>query len=86
MYEIVFSKRAEKSLSRIPRDYQQKIKEAAKRLSENPFALDLKKLGSQYTATHRLRIGSYRLFLVIDTHDKVIGIAAIERRTTQTYR
>lgn len=86
MYKIIFSKRAQKQLTRIPRDYQVRVKETTKRLSENPFALDLKKLGTQYTATHRLRIGSYRLFLLIDMQNKVIGIAAIERRTTQTYR
>lgn len=86
MYKVIFSKRAQKQLSRIPRDYQLKIKETTKRLSENPLALDLRKLGSQYIATHRLRIGSYRLFLVIDKQAKLVGIASIERRTTQTYR
>lgn len=86
MYQVIFSKQALKSLKKIPKDYQLRVKTIVSRLNENPFTLDLKKLGPKYTATHRLRIGSYRLFLFINSDTKVVIIADIERRTSQTYR
>ncbi len=86
MYQVIFSKQALKSLKRIPTGYQVKIKASSEKLSINPFILDIRKLDPKYNATHRLRIGDYRLFLQIDTASKIIKIAEIERRTTQTYR
>jgi len=86
MYQVIFSKRAVKSFKKIPRDYQVKVKEATLKLAQNPFELDLKKLASYYQATHRLRIGDYRIFLLIDTKSKKIIIANVIRRTSHTYR
>ena len=86
MYQIIFSKKALKFLGKIPRDYQIKIKESIKRLSENPFQMDIKKMHSSSEATHRLRIGSYRIFLCIDSEAKEIIVANIKRRTSQTYQ
>lgn len=85
MYKVLFAKQAEKSLRKIPKDYQMLVKKTVSRLEQNPFSLDLKKLGARYLATHRLRVGSYRLFLHIDTKTKTIIIADIVRRTSKTY-
>lgn len=86
MYQVVFSKKALKSLKKIPTDYQIQIKRASEKLAINPFKLDLRKLSSSYRATHRLRVGDYRLFLKINFETKIIEIIEVERRTTQTYR
>lgn len=83
-YKVTFSKKAIKTLEKFPKDYQVKIKEAANKLIQNPFALDLKLMQTS-DATHRLRVGPYRLFLLIDITSKEIIIATIKRRTTQTY-
>lgn len=83
-YKVTFSKKAIKALEKFPKDYQVKIKEAANKLVQNPFTLDLK-LMQISDATHRLRVGPYRLFLQIDTTLKEIIVATIKRRTTQTY-
>lgn len=85
MYNVTFSKKAIKALKKFQEDYQLKIKEAAKKLSIDPFKMDLEKMHTS-DATHRLRIGPYRLFLQINTTTKEIIIATIKRRTTQTYR
>lgn len=84
-YKIFFSKQAIKSLKKIPREYQIKIKEVSKRLEIDPFKLDIKKLLPPHKTSHRIRVGSYRLFIDIDTHSKEIIIADIIRRTNQTY-
>lgn len=84
LYKIIFSRKAIKTLENLPRNYQVKIQETSHKLSKDPFKLDIKKMQTS-DATHRLRIGSYRIFLVIDTTSKEIIISTIKRRTTQTY-
>jgi len=83
-YKVTFSQKAIKVLREFPKDYQNKIKESAKKLSTDPFNMNLQKMRTS-EATHRLRVGSYRLFLLIDTTLKEIIITTIRRRTTQTY-
>ena len=85
MYEVLFSKKAIKSLRKIPRDYQVKIKAAALKLANNPFLLDIQKMQDAGQATHRVRVGTYRLLLCIDASLKIIIVADVRRRTTQTY-
>lgn len=84
-YKIIFSKRAIKALNDLPRNYQVKIQETCYKLVKDPFKTDVKKMQAS-DATHRLRSGPYRLFLVIDTTSKEIIISTIKRRTSQTYR
>ena len=84
MYKITFSKKAVKALEKFPKDYQIKIKEGVKKLSIDPFKMDLERMRTS-EATHRFRIGPYRLFLQIDTTTKEIIIATVKRRTTPTY-
>lgn len=85
IYKIIFSKKAIKALEELPKDYQTKIKNSIKRLGEDPFKMDLQKMHIS-EATHRLRVGQYRLFLQINTTSKEIIVTTIRRRTTQTYR
>lgn len=85
MYQVIFSKKALKSIKKFPNDYRLKIGVAAEKLSVDPFALDIRKLESSYTSSHRLRVGNYRLFLEIDTTLKTVIIVDVDRRTTQTY-
>ena len=85
MYQVNFYTKASKSFQKIPLEYQNRIRKIIPRLEESPFTLDLKKLHQPHYATHRLRIGNYRIFLDIDTTNKTINIIEVERRTTQTY-
>lgn len=85
MYNVTFSKKAIKALKKFPQEYQIKIKDGAKKLNIDPFKMDLEKMHTS-DATHRLRIGAYRLFLQIDTSTKEVIVSTIKRRTTQTYR
>jgi mRNA-degrading endonuclease RelE of RelBE toxin-antitoxin system len=84
MYKVTFSKKAIKALKKFPKENQLRIKDGVNKLSIDPFKMDLEKMHTS-DATHRLRVGSYRLFLVIDTTSKEIIISTIKRRTTQTY-
>lgn len=86
MFQVNFSKSAVKSLKKFPIPDQLRIKKASEKIQDNPFSLDIKKLGPPHKTSHRIRTGSYRIFLDIDTTNKVILIVGIKRRTTQTYR
>lgn len=84
MYGVTFSKKAIKALKKFPKEYQIKIRDGINRLGIDPFKMDLEKMHSS-DATHRLRIGDYRLFLQIDTSTKEIIVSTVKRRTSQTY-
>ncbi len=56
--------------------------EVLEKIKQNPFALDIKKLEPPHKTSHRIRSGSYRIFLDIDTTTKIALIIEIERRTS----
>ena len=96
-YEVVFpSERVErsfqKSLSKIPADYQDAIVTAIRSLAANPRpeGKRTKKLAgqpivSQFTAQYRLPIGPYRLLYDIDDQRKKVIILKLAKRDEQTY-
>ncbi len=85
MYNVTLSKKAIKALKKLPTEYQIRIKDGINKLSIDPFKMDLEKMYAS-DATHRLRIGPYRIIFLIDTTLKEIIISTIKRRTNQTYR
>ena len=96
-YEVVFpSERVErsfqKSLSKIPADYQGAIVTAIRSLaaSPRPEGKRTKKLAGQlivlqFIAQYRLRIGPYRLLYDIDDQRKKVIILKLAKRDEQTY-
>jgi len=97
-YEVVFpSERVErtfqKSLERIPLDYQESIVAAIRALATNPRPQGkrTKKLTghlvvSQFTAEFRLRVGPYRVLYDIDDQSKKVVILKLAKRDEQTYQ
>ena len=96
-YEVVFpSERVErsfqKSLSKIPADYQDAIVTAIRLLAANPRpeGKRTKKIAgqlivSQFIAQYRLRIGPYRLLYDIDDQRKKVILLKLAKRNEQTY-
>lgn len=85
MYQVAFSRTASKSLKKFPIVDQARIKRVYQKLGQDPFALDIKKLRSPNPTNYRIRVGSHRIFLNVNTTSKDVLIVDIERRTTQTY-
>jgi len=85
MYKAIFSGKAEKSLKRIPREFQKKIKEAILKLEENPFRFGTIKLLGYPVAQYRHRVGDYRILFDIWEEKKILLILDIKRRTSTTY-
>ena len=96
-YEVVFpSERVEqafqKTLEKIPTDYQVAIVEAIRSLGLNPRsqANRTKKLKgqvmvSQFTAEYRLRVGPYRVLYDVDNQRKKVVLLKLVKRDERTY-
>ena len=97
-YEIVFpSSRVErifqKTLQKVPADYQESIVAAIRSLAAKPRpeGKRTKKLTgqiivSQFTAEYRLRIGPYRVLYDVNDQEKKVILLKLAKRDDQTYR
>lgn len=86
MYNLIYSPRAQKSIRKFPKDYQELILKKTPTLKENPRPRGYDKIAVRKPPLYRIRIGDYRVFYFIDDDIKEVIIVDIERRTTQTYR
>lgn len=79
MYKITFSKQADKSLRKMPRNLALKLAEKIKELSKNPEEMaNIKKLTDH--PGYRLRVGDWRVVYLINNNDKTIHIIRIKTR------
>jgi len=85
MYQAVLASKAEKSLKKIPKKFQKKIKEAIVNLEKNPFRFGTIKLVGNPIAAYRHRAGDYRILFDIWEEKKILMILDIKRRTSTTY-
>jgi mRNA interferase RelE/StbE len=85
MYQAIFSHKAEKSLKKIPKEFQRKIKEGILKLEENPFCFGTIKLVDYPVAQYRHRVGDYRILFDIWEEKKILMILDIKRRTSTSY-
>ena len=81
IYEVVFKKSAEKELLRLPTLIQEKMIDAVRLLSMNPFThlLDTKKLKGA-DSLFRIRIGDYRLVYSVDGRRVRIVVIRVAHR------
>lgn len=85
MYKAVLSRKAEKSIKKIPHEFQKKIRIAVLKLEKNPFCFGTIKLVGYPIAPYRHRVGDYRILFDIWEEKKVVMILDIKRRTSTTY-
>ncbi len=85
MYKAIFGRKAEKSLQKIPEEYQKRIKESILRLETDPLCFGTIKLIGYPVAQYRHRVGDYRILFDIWEEKKILMILDIRRRTSTTY-
>jgi len=85
MYQAILASKAEKSLKKIPKKFQKKIKDAIINLEKDPFCFGTIKLVGYPVASYRHRVGDYRILFDIWEEKKVLMILDIRRRTSTTY-
>lgn len=85
MYKIIFSRQTRKSLKKIPRRNQERLKQAIEILAANPRRIGVVKLTAFGAADYRFRVGNYRILFDILEEKKLLLISDIKRRTSTTY-
>lgn len=73
-YQVVFDRRAEKSLKSLPESEQQRIEKAIDGLAINPRPNGAIKMTG--VPSWRLRVGDYRV--IYDVHDKVLTVLVLK--------
>jgi len=72
-YSIEITRKAQKALSRIPDDYQDKIISTIQDLADEPFPPGTKKLSGR--EAWRIRVGVYRI--IYEVHQEVLSILVV---------
>ena len=81
------SSEAEKQLSLLPRDLQQRIGDAIDQMGNDPFRGNVKPLkGRQWKGRYRKAVGRYRLIFTPYYSEHRIEISQILIRSEKTYR
>ena len=80
MYRILFTKSADKTLRKLPRNTAQRIRRSLDRLAANPYAEhhDVTKL--QNRPGYRLRVGDWRVIYEIENDQLIILVLRIGSR------
>lgn len=78
MYNIEFSKLAEKQLSKLERGLQERVVATLGRIRIRPYLFVIKLVGSPY---FRLRAGDYRLILNIKDDQLIILVIELGHRS-----
>jgi mRNA interferase RelE/StbE len=81
-YTILLHKKAEKELSKIPKEFREDIISEAKKLTENPKSQGKKLKPTEY---YRIRVGDYRAVYEILEDEKKIVILMIGHRSKIYY-
>lgn len=86
MFDLIYSPKAQKSLRKLPKEYQVLILKKLPILEADPKPGGHDKIAAGKPPLYRIRIGDYRVFYFIKEEAKEVIIVDIKRRTTQTYR
>ncbi len=75
-FTLVYSDSVSKYLEKIPKDRQVQILRKLDLLPIDPKLLDIVKMGGREN-TYRVRVGSYRIILVVDFTNKIIKVERV---------
>jgi mRNA interferase RelE/StbE len=80
MYRILFTKQADKSLHKMPRNMAQLVREKLEQLAEDPFARNPNVTRLQGRPGYRLRVGDWRVIYEIEDDRLIILVLRIAPR------
>lgn len=78
-FKIELKRSVEHDLRKIDRQFILKILDGIENLSENPFALQSRKMKGAETS-YRLRIGDYRVIYQVNTIEKIVTVYHVRHR------
>lgn len=80
MYEILFSRSAEKDLEKLPKSVIKRTSQAIDELAENPRPPGCKKLKGSDDNLWRIRVGDYRIVYAVNDTILIVDIRRIAHR------
>ena len=86
MYQVIFSRQAEKAFLRLSEKEARRVKEVIEKLKQNPRIYGTIKLENAPVASYRHRLGDHRILFDVDDEAKVIEILDIRKRNERTYK
>ncbi len=79
MYKIIFSKKADKALRKMPRNIALNISKKIKELADNPHKMrNIKKLTNH--PGYRLRVGDWRIVYTVYENELLVHIVNVKTR------
>lgn len=79
MYEVKYSKKAEKEYNKLPKNIRDRIDKKIKYLKLTPRGTDTKKLSGQKNA-YRTKVGTYRVVYEIEDDKLIVWIIKVGPR------
>jgi mRNA interferase RelE/StbE len=80
MYHLVFTKKAEKFMRRLPRNEAKRIREKLILLANDPYAANNNVTAMQNRPGYRLRIGDWRVIYTIQDEELIILVLKVGSR------
>ncbi len=79
MYKIIFSKKVDKALRKMPRNIALNISKKIKELADNPHKMrNIKKLTNH--PGYRLRVGDWRIVYTVHENELLVHIVNVKTR------
>ena len=80
MYKILYQKRAEKMLERIPKNWSDRIRQKIEELAEAPYGQINNATKLQNRPGYRLRVGDWRIIYEINEEEIIIVVVDVGPR------
>jgi mRNA interferase RelE/StbE len=80
MYQLLFTKQADRALRKMPRDIARLIREKLNQLAQDPYAQNPNLTKLQGRPGYRLRVGAWRVIYDIEDNRLVIMVLKIALR------
>ena len=81
MLELEFSNNARKFLKNSEKDLSLRLIEVIKKLAENPYPANCKRIEGRLEKVFRVRVGDYRILYVVIAENNKLLISDIDKRS-----
>jgi mRNA interferase RelE/StbE len=85
-YRIVVERRAQRALTRLPRQDQARVAAKIDALAEDPRPAGCTSVKTAEKGTYRVRVGNCRVIYVVLDDEQVVIVARVTGRSESTYR
>ena len=78
MAQVIFTKTAQKSFLKLPKDAKKKIERGIKKLTQDPLIGE--KLRGEFEGQYKLYAWPYRVIYIFSTEESIVTIVEVEHR------